>query len=150
MASPPSFVYQHYDTVLIVPAGETETDRDGQTALSAGQATPIWTDATFDIPPTPQKRGVFGHMVPLNKLAKESLRRLALESERIDTEYHRKFLETTSEDPQASEPTYSFVLSLDRLPELPSIGWRIGRGRRKLRNMGVDLLLPTDDDNDND
>lgn len=150
MASPPSFVYQHYDTVLIIPAGETETDRDGQTVLSNGQATPLWTDATLDIPPTPQKRGVFAHMVPLNKLAKESLRRLALETERIDTEYHRKFLESTSDDPQVSKPTYSFALSLDRLPELPSIGWRIGRGRRKLRNLGVDLLLPTDDDNDND
>lgn len=110
MASLPSFVYQHYDTVLIVPAGETETDRDGQTALSTGQAmTPFWRDATFDIPPTPQKRGVFGHMVPLNKLAKDSLRRLALESERIDTEYHRKFLETTSEDPKS--PNLSILSS---------------------------------------
>jgi hypothetical protein len=150
MATPPSFVYQHYDTVLLVPAGDTETDGVGHTDSDPRQAMTAWTDATLKVPSSPQKRGVFAHMVPLNKLAKDSLRRLAAETERIDTEYHRKFLESTPDDAQDSQSTYSFILSLDRLPELPSIGWRIGRGRRKMRNMGVDLLLPTDDENDND
>lgn len=148
MASQPSFVYQHYDTVLLVPGGDVEAETDGQTTANPGQGV---TDGTsLGMPLTPQKRGVFGHVVPLNKLAKESLRRLASETERKDTEYHRKFLEVTAEDTQVLQPTYSFVLSLDCLPELPGIGWRIGRGRKKLRNLGVDLLLPTDDGDDQD
>jgi hypothetical protein len=89
-------------------------------------------------------------MVPINRLAKESLRRLAIETDRDDTKYHREFLEVPPDELKIPPCTSCFILSLDLLPELPSIGWRIGQGRKKLKNLGVDLLLPTEDDNGND
>jgi hypothetical protein len=152
MASSTSFVYQHYDTIIINENGDQVTSTAELTSDNIRDATSVGSDRPTRLrrPSTPQNRGVFGYMVPLNKLAKESLRKLAVESDLLDTAYHRTFLEPPHEEGQAASDADSFVLSLDRLPELPSIGWRIGRGRRKLRNLGVDLLLPADDDNDND
>lgn len=147
MASSPSFVYQHFDTVLINVGGDVVADSQERVTKNAGDAA---SAEALRAPSSPRRRGVFAYMVPLNILAKESLRKLASETDRDDTKYHREFLEAPPEEVQIPPGTDCFVLSLDRLPELPSIGWRIGRGRRKLKHLGVDLLLPTEDENNNE
>lgn len=136
-------MYEHFDTVLISTNGsvaETEEPCDSNISVTGPGNTKLLRA------PSPRKRGVFAYIVPINRLAKESLRRLAVETERDDTSYHRGFLESPPDELKIPSDTDCFILSLDLLPEVPGIGWRIGRGRKKLKNLGVDLLLPTEDD----
>jgi hypothetical protein len=146
MASPPSFVYEHFDTVLISTSRDPVAE--GQEPLDNKVCEP--DKAELLRVPSPRRRGVFAYMVPINRLAKESLQRLAIETEREDTKYHRGFLEPPPDELKIPPGTHCFILSLDLLPELPSIGWRIGRGRKRLKSLGVDLLLPTEDDTGDD
>jgi hypothetical protein len=85
--------------------------------------------------------GHFANLIPLNKPAKRAIQ-ATLEDK--NAAYHHKYIKKYGRD----GVDHCFVLSLSQLPEFPQIGWRIGRGRRKLPNYGVDLLLSTEaDDN---
>jgi hypothetical protein len=172
MASDPSpsvYDYQSFDTVLInrgdiEPATPSNSNSTSSTEnvppsiTSNGAGTPAGAAPTskakittpppppiFKVPSSPHKRGVFGYLVPMNTLAKESIRKLATEREREDTRYHRQFLDRAPAELGVPPGSDCFILSLDKLPESPQLGWRIGKGRRKLRNWGVDFLLPVSD-----
>ncbi|KAJ5819057.1 hypothetical protein N7474_004648 [Penicillium riverlandense] len=82
----------------------------------------------------PQHVYQFARLIPVNEEARVAVEATA----RTNVEHHRKFIGETIWDNRA---TKCFSLSLNTLPEFPQIGWRIGRGCRKLRNGGVDLLL---------
>ena len=86
----------------------------------------------------------FAKLVPLNKYT-ESVLETTLKNEPND--YHRNFIQVRDFQ---ERPTACFILSLTQLPEYPQLGWRIGKGRDKLRNRGVDFLLTVPDDDDND
>jgi len=53
--------------------------------------------------------------------------------------HHQKFIKRAKFH---GESSLCFEISLNNRPEYPALGWRIGRGRTKDRNYGVDLLLP--------
>lgn len=65
---------------------------------------------------------------------------LPIESVESGTEYDTD--KEGTEDKRVSHLGH-FILSFDeqRLPELPHLGWRVGRGANKLKLRGVDLLL---------
>src|SRR5438045_5003465 len=75
---------------------------------------------------------------------------LASKTKHEDTKYHQDFLEKPPDELQVHAEMHCFILLLDHLPESPSIGWHIRRSRWKLKNLGIDLLLPTEDDKDSD
>lgn len=84
----------------------------------------------------------FANLVPLNRCAKSALK-ATLANE--PTDYHRQFIKDCDINGQ---PGHCFALSLTQLPEYPQLGWRIGKGRSKLHNYGVDFLLTMQDDED--
>jgi hypothetical protein len=82
--------------------------------------------------------GHFANLIPLNKPAKRAIQ--ATLDDKNATHAH-KYIQRHGAD-------HCFALSLGQLPEFPRLGWRIGRGRRKLPHRGVDLLLRTAGDDD--
>ena len=113
--------------------------------------------------------GDFAKLVPRNHVAQLLFSETLLYVEKNDT-FHLKFMNrtgsesvTTSDEPVESSTDYDshpgtdaddsqskviqnighFVLSFDaeRAPEMPHLGWRVGRGSGKLPNRGVDLML---------
>ena len=108
--------------------------------------------------------GDFARLRPSNQLAKHLFSRCYLYVKEEDP-FHLQFMITlpnqppaSTEDPVESSTDYDscdpsgyeehlkdgcFVLSLekDRTPEFPLLGWRCGRGSRKLPYRGVDFLL---------
>jgi len=82
---------------------------------------------------------LIGELYPLNKLAKDAFQRLVARSGVPFYEHHYRFLDVTSK---------CFVFSLNNLPEFAPIGWRVGRGRSNLKNLGVDILLLMDEHSD--
>jgi hypothetical protein len=91
--------------------------------------------------------GLFARLVPQNRSAREAFARLVQHSAST-YQYHRQFMridprEDTKDD---SERTDCFIFSLGLLPEFPRLGWRIGRGRRRPKNYGVDILIPDGDE----
>ncbi|KAF2671521.1 kinase-like protein [Microthyrium microscopicum] len=88
-------------------------------------------DSNFD--------GHFANLVPLNKFAKNAIAS-TLANDQL--EFHHKFI--TKYGRYGID--HCFALSLLQLPEFPHLGWRIGRGRKRLPNNGVDILLTTNAD----
>ena len=114
--------------------------------------------------------GAFAKLVPHNSIAQKLYSKTYIYVKDKDT-FHLQFMKCTDEDRSrgSSEPVESsteyetdqeadpkgsgpdgdtqfghFVLSFDgqRLPEMPHLGWRVGRGTRKCpANRGVDLML---------
>jgi hypothetical protein len=90
--------------------------------------------------------GLIGELHPFNRAAKDAFHRLAARRHEDFYAHHCNFIRVDSiED---SKLVGCFVLSLGNLPEFASLGWRIGRGRRNLKNVGVDILLLVGDTND--
>jgi hypothetical protein len=84
----------------------------------------------------------FARLIPTNRPARSAIERTRARG----SPHHASFLgETTFRD----ERTPCFDLSLNVLPQFPSIGWRIGSGRDQLQNRGVDLLLCNTSKDDN-
>jgi hypothetical protein len=83
--------------------------------------------------------GLIGELQPLNRDAKDAFHRLAYRRNVEFYEYHCNFIRVDSSE--ASKLVGCFVFSLSNLPEFASLGWRIGRGRKNLRNLCVDILL---------
>jgi hypothetical protein len=82
-------------------------------------------------------------LIPLNRAARLTIDATA----RSESEYHQHFIgETIFYD----NVTKYFNLSLSQLPGFPNLGWRIGRGCASLKNRGVDFLLCTEDEKDED
>jgi hypothetical protein len=77
--------------------------------------------------------GHFANLIPLNKPAKRAIQ--ATLDDKSATHAHQYIARHGAD--------HCFALSLGQLPEFPRLGWRIGRGRRKLPRRGVDLLLRT-------
>jgi hypothetical protein len=92
----------------------------------------IFQNSTIE---TPSFNGHFASFIPLNDLAEEALRSTR-NNDRLG--FHSQFIEETI-CPDGKK--LQFILSLNQLPEYPHLGWRIGSGRKKLPNQGVDLLL---------
>ncbi|KAL3418733.1 mitogen activated protein kinase kinase kinase 3 [Phlyctema vagabunda] len=130
-----------------------EHDRLSDTIPFTGFVSPSQSlhSATATPPLSPEELGLFARLRPLNSNARNAFKRLKSASDSdIENVYqhHQQFLSQDLEvDRQTQSPddTDSYVLSLGLLPEFPTIGWRIGRGRKRLRNFGVDLLLPEGD-----
>lgn len=85
------------------------------------------------------KEGLFAKLRPLNRNAREAFHKLAT-SEDI-SEHHRQFILVEPDIEKTPFRTGCFILSLGMLPEFPPLGWRIGSGRKKQPNLGVDLLI---------
>lgn len=110
--------------------------------------------STVECPPSPPSRGAttepespeptledvgqFARLVPVNKLARSAVEATAAKA----TAYHQQFIDETIYD---DKTTKYFKLSLGTLPEFAHLGWRIGKGRKSLRNRGVDLMLSVDE-----
>lgn len=77
---------------------------------------------------------IFGRLIPLGQKSVDAVNQ-ALKS---GTDYHKSFIKQKE---YYGETVNCYEFALDCLPEFPTIGWRIGRGRRNLKNYGVDLLL---------
>ena len=84
--------------------------------------------------------GLIGELHPLNRAAKNALNRLA-KCKGVFYEHHLKFIRVDLN---------CFVFSLKSLPQFAPIGWRIGRGRTNLPNLGVDMLLLVSKEEDAD
>lgn len=96
--------------------------------------------------PAVEDIGQFARLVPVNRVARVAINATAAKS----AYHHRQFIDEVFYD---SRPTKCFNLSLAVLPEFPQLGWRIGKGREPLKNLGVDLLLSMDgieEDNEDD
>lgn len=91
--------------------------------------------------------GLFARLVPQNRSAREAFQNLA-ENPAASYEYHRQFMRTGSGEinKDTSERSDCFIFSLGLLPEFPRLGWRIGRGRTRPKNYGVDILIPDGDE----
>jgi hypothetical protein len=80
-------------------------------------------------------------LIPMNGIARSAINATA----QSDADYHQQFISETVFD---SRVTKYFDLSLSALPQFAHLGWRIGRGRKSLKNHGVDLLLSIEDGED--
>ena len=91
--------------------------------------------------------GVFAILEPQNRLAKLAFHRVASRCHEDDLQHHKQFIHLR--DSTDGIYTGHYVLSLGCLPEYAPLGWRIGRGRPKERNLGVDILLgPTGEEDE--
>lgn len=89
--------------------------------------------------------GLFAKLVPQNRSARDALSRLTHSPDNT-YQHHRQFINIDPRtDGNLSERTDCFVFSLGLLPQFPSLGWRIGKGRPKISNLAVDILLPDGD-----
>lgn len=87
--------------------------------------------------------GLIGELHPLNQLAKNAFRLLA---DRRRVEFYHHHCKYIHEDLDSQ----CFVFSLNHLPEFAPLGWRIGRGRKNLPNLGVDILVLLEEGKSND
>jgi hypothetical protein len=89
--------------------------------------------------------GLFAKLVPQNRSAREAFDTLAKSSgDRF--EHHRQFVQIDTElRTRSAGKTGCFIFSLGLLPQFPSLGWRIGKGRPRVSNLSVDILLPNGD-----
>ncbi|CAG8949784.1 hypothetical protein HYFRA_00004107 [Hymenoscyphus fraxineus] len=90
------------------------------------------------------EEGTFARLVPQNKYAREAFERLAETATREDPIYrhHKQFLHVDGRrDIDPLEREDCFVFSLGNLPEFPTIGWRIGSGRKNRSNLSVDICI---------
>ncbi len=89
-----------------------------------------------------EELGTFAKLIPQNRYAREAFLRLV--SRKNISEHHRQFvrLDDRPDIPETKREHY-FLFSLGLLPEFPTIGWRLGRGRLGLPNLGVDILIDT-------
>lgn len=87
-----------------------------------------------------EELGAFAKLIPQNRYAREAFQRLI--SRKNLSDHHKQFVRVDNRlgIPEAKRENY-FLLSLGLLPEFPTIGWRLGRGRLGLPNQGVDLLI---------
>lgn len=91
-----------------------------------------------------EEEGTFARLVPQNAYARQAFKRLAEEARREDPIYqhHAQFLhidERRDIDPFEREDC--FIFSLGKLPEFPTIGWKIGKGRPNRPNLLVDICI---------
>lgn len=89
--------------------------------------------------PSIDELGRFAMLIPDNRSARLAIN-ATVES---GSSYHQQFIKEVMRD---GRPVNAFEFSLSNLPEFAQIGWRIGCGRKSLKNWGVDLLLYTKDD----
>src|SRR5690242_5341516 len=78
----------------------------------------------------------FAKLVPLSRAAVDAVKQTALTGSKYHTDFVKEFVIDDQPD-----PVPCFVFSLHQLPEQSKMGWRIGKGRSPLPNLGVDLLL---------
>lgn len=121
----------------------TKSHSDGQIRGTASSivAPPLPSDSADDL----ISHGLFAKLVPQNRSAREAFTLLAQSSDG-SYRHHRQFIRVDSRtgiDP--SERKDCFIFSLGLLPEFPSLGWRLGRGRNRGSNRAVDILLPEGD-----
>lgn len=121
--------------------------RNGAKSHSDGQIHDA--DASMQPAPTPEnfiETGLFAKLVPDNRGAREAFSKLA-QSSNDQYQHHRQFVRI---DPRTDinvwERTDCYVFSLGLLPDFPSLGWRIGKGRSRAQNQAVDILLPDGDE----
>lgn len=86
--------------------------------------------------------GLIGELQPLNRDAKDAFHLLACRRNVDFYTHHCNFICVDST--MASKHVGCFTFSLSKLPEFAPLGWRIGRGRKNLKNLGVDILLMVD------
>ena len=118
--------------------------------------------------------GDFARLRPNNHVAQSLFSKTFVYVEKND-EFHLRFMDLTdrqpptaleepvesstdydthadsdAEDPRARRSQHSghFIFSFDkeREPEVPHLGWRVGRGTSKLKNRNVDFLLASPGD----
>ncbi|KAL5400733.1 hypothetical protein PMIN03_012137 [Paraphaeosphaeria minitans] len=86
-------------------------------------------------------RYIFARLIATNRPARLAIQRTFEQG----SSYHKSFIGRTT---FRNEEALCFEISLERLPEFPRIGWRIGKGRDNLPNRGVDFLLSDTDGHD--
>jgi hypothetical protein len=101
-------------------------------------------NATEIVASTNLSQSALARIVPQNRPARTSFHKLA-SSTNPKNEYHRQFIYrdprlNNSKIPEDSQDC--FLVSLDKPPEFPQLGWGIGRGNAKLPNYGVDIFIP--------
>ena len=85
------------------------------------------------------------HLRFMNRTGSEQLVALD-EPVESSTEYETS-VDTASEESQLNSGHFVFSFAERRAPEMPHVGWRVGRGASKLPNRNVDLLLAKPRDN---
>jgi hypothetical protein len=91
---------------------------------------------------------LIGELHPLNRDAKDAFHRLADRRKVEFYRYHSNFIRVDlTEDSKLVGP---FIFSLSNLPEFAPLGWRVGRGRKNLKNLGVDIPLMVEGGNSGD
>lgn len=89
--------------------------------------------------------GAFARLIPQNRYAREAFQRL-VQKENV-SDQHRQFLRFDDRpDILDAKREHYFLFSLGLLPEFPTLGWRLGRGRQGLPNLGVDILIEGGED----
>jgi len=117
------------------------TNEDGSTVPNSPETSTLCDNK--EVEEDMEDVGLIGELYPLNRVAKDAFHRLAARRHEDFYEHHCHFIRVDSiED---SKLVGCFPLSLGNLPEFAPIGWRIGRGRKNLKNAGVDILLLVDD-----
>ncbi|TAQ86913.1 hypothetical protein B7494_g4750 [Chlorociboria aeruginascens] len=92
--------------------------------------------------------GLIGELHPLNRDAKDAFHCLAARRKVEFYRYHYNFIRI--DILQNSKLGGPFVFSLNNLPEFAPLGWRIGRGRKNLRNLSVDILFMVEEEDSSD
>lgn len=92
--------------------------------------------------------GLIGQLHPLNRNAKDAFHALASKRDIPFYNHHCSFLKVESGND--SKISGCFQFSLSHLPQFAPLGWRIGRGRSSLKDLGVDILLLVDGEDKED
>lgn len=75
----------------------------------------------------------------MNRDAKDAFHRLVYRHNIEFYKYYYNFIRVDLSE--ASKLVRYFVFSLSNLLKFTSLGWRIGRGRKNLKNLYIDILL---------
>lgn len=121
-----------------VATSQSDTNEDIATIPNSPEIGTCYNDEEVEETDT-EDAGLIGELHPLNRDAKDAFHLLARRRNMDFYGYHCNFIRVNST--KASNLAGCFVFSLSKLPEFAPLGWRIGRGRTNLRNLGVDILL---------
>jgi hypothetical protein len=124
-----------------VTTSQSDTNEDVATVPNSPEIRTRCNDKEVEGADTENAR-LIGELQPLNRDAKNAFHLLACRRNVDFYKHHCNFIRVDSTE--ASKRVGCFIFSLNNLPEFAPLGWRIGRGRKNLRNLGVDILLLVD------
>ena len=124
-------------------AAKSHSNVQNHDAAAPMQPPPVPTASTGSLV---EDEEVFARLVPDNRGARQAFAKLAQTSSDLYP-HHHQFMQV---DPREGIDDWArrdcFIFSLGLLPQYPVLGWRIGKGRPKIKNNAVDILVPDGDE----